>query len=862
MLNARNPNAHRPNGQPRIDADVVRAAMAGREPDIIAALLPDGVQRGKEWWCLHPGRTDTHLGSFSIALEGDRAGCFYDFATCESGDLFALVCLVTGCDFREALRWLAHHLGMHAHDPRLSIRRPTYGAVAEWKRREASGEARGRGCTLDALAQAKRLPAAFLRKLGLRELPACAADGDRQALPASVVIAYADRAGDIVAARFRSDLSAKLGSSWRRGDTPTLYGLDRLAGDAVALWLVEGESDCWCLWHAGVAALGIPGASMWRDEWAALLPPMTTIYAVQEPDAAGATLAAALRASPLRDRLRIVSLPAKDPADVWVADPDVERFTATLAAAEAASLPAVEPASDATGDPWPALVPLGRVSTAPPFNAAAMLPDGLDWFAEWGAAVADSIGVADDWPALLGLATASLAAAGAVEIEPWPGYREPAPLWLLALAPPSERKSPVFTAAVRPLREWEADEAQRLRAPLAQYRAKRRAAERRMDRITNDLAKADGLDAAALRAEMDPLAAELADWPDLNAPALTVTDTTPEALADVMQRNGGPAGLVDDEGAAIAALLGRYADDGARVELANKGYSGTPATIIRKGRDPVSIPRPLLACILAVQPAVLTSVLAANEAVARGFLARFLVVRPPSHVGGERWAPPEVPAPLDTQWDQAIRRMLALPRPGAIAEGADGLVRRAGEPAVVRLSPGAVDVARALYKDVGQRMCEGGDLADGFGWSGKLRGNLFRIALSMHLLADDGAEVSAETMTAAAAWLPYLAGHFHASIAGAVEPPELHHARRLLRAIGRRGLGTMTARDLFRLVEDSAVPDMEAFGPVLGVLIDADVVRTVPSERSRPGRQAARYDIHPEALPRPEKSDTTDRKAG
>ena len=40
------------------------------------------------------------------------------------------------------------------------------------------------------------------------------------------------------------------------------YGEGRL-GEAVAagyLILVEGESDCWTLWHAGFPALGLPGA--------------------------------------------------------------------------------------------------------------------------------------------------------------------------------------------------------------------------------------------------------------------------------------------------------------------------------------------------------------------------------------------------------------------------------------------------------------------------------------------------------------------------------------------------------------------------------------------------------------------------
>jgi len=53
---------------------------------------------------------------------------------------------------------------------------------------------------------------------------------------------------------------------------------------------VEGESDCHTLWFHEIPALGIPGASNWRDGWTAYLEGIEKIYAIIEPDQGGDTL--------------------------------------------------------------------------------------------------------------------------------------------------------------------------------------------------------------------------------------------------------------------------------------------------------------------------------------------------------------------------------------------------------------------------------------------------------------------------------------------------------------------------------------------------------------------------------------------
>ncbi|MGH9319667.1 MAG: hypothetical protein ACRD3V_07230 [Vicinamibacteria bacterium] len=185
--------------------------------------------------------------------------------------------------------------------------------------------------TLQEYADAFRLDRAFLRRLGLRT------GTDPRNGRAFVEVPYKNAGGHVVAIRRRHALKGPRRFTWRPGDKPILYGrtyLRRFRECGFAT-LVEGESDCHVLWSHRFPALGLPGATTWKDEWATGLEGLR-IFVVQEPDQGGETLVAKLARSPLADRLRVVRLEgAKDPAQLHVKDPDAfrERFKAALSAA-------------------------------------------------------------------------------------------------------------------------------------------------------------------------------------------------------------------------------------------------------------------------------------------------------------------------------------------------------------------------------------------------------------------------------------------------------------------------------------------------------------------------------------------------
>jgi hypothetical protein len=176
-------------------------------------------------------------------------------------------------------------------------------------------------CTLEAYAEAKKLPVEFLARLGL-------SDTSYVGKPA-VRILYLKEDGSENTVRFRIALEkGPKGDErfrWRKGSKPSLYGLWRLehARDEGYIYLVEGESDAQTLWHHGLPALGVPGAATWRGEWAGRLKDIEKVYAVIEPDGGGEAFWQRLASSALREKLHRVELDGVgDVSELHLQDPE------------------------------------------------------------------------------------------------------------------------------------------------------------------------------------------------------------------------------------------------------------------------------------------------------------------------------------------------------------------------------------------------------------------------------------------------------------------------------------------------------------------------------------------------------------
>jgi hypothetical protein len=143
------------------------------------------------------------------------------------------------------------------------------------------------GLTLHEYAERKGLSLAGLAKAGVEERVGKFGD-------AIIAMPYRRADGSVIRTKCRT----RKGTFWGRdGEGTPLYGQDVLAAaPAGPVLVVEGESDCHAGWQRGVTVVGLPGASQWKPDYAALLANREVIV-WQEPDEGGATMVAAISAS-------------------------------------------------------------------------------------------------------------------------------------------------------------------------------------------------------------------------------------------------------------------------------------------------------------------------------------------------------------------------------------------------------------------------------------------------------------------------------------------------------------------------------------------------------------------------------------
>lgn len=92
-----------------LDFATINLACMHQLPALLAAWLPHGVQRGREWVALNPTRRDRRLGSFRINLD---KGCWADFATNDKGgDPISLYAYLNGLSQSQAAHALRKDWG-------------------------------------------------------------------------------------------------------------------------------------------------------------------------------------------------------------------------------------------------------------------------------------------------------------------------------------------------------------------------------------------------------------------------------------------------------------------------------------------------------------------------------------------------------------------------------------------------------------------------------------------------------------------------------------------------------------------------------------------------------------------------------
>jgi replicative DNA helicase len=504
---------------------------------------------------------------------------------------------------------------------------------------------------------------------------------------------------------------------------------------------------------------------------------------------------------------------------------------------------------------WEPPIPLGAAGDLPAFPVQ-VLPG---WLGEYVAAVATATQTPPDLAGMLALAVLATVAAGAVEVQPRSGWREPLCLFVAVGMDAGARKSSVFTALTRPVAEFERQQATAALPAITETITLRRIADQAAAHAEAAASKAPADLQEERQAEAIARAAEAANLIVPPVPRWLVDDATPEALAGLLATYGRIA-LLSPEGDVFDQMAGRYNQAGPNLGVYLKGHAGDLLKVDRRGRPPEYVERPCLTIGLAVQPEILRGLANRPGFGGRGLLARFLYSLPQSLVGRRDPGAPPVPQAMADRYAVELQALAA------------SLSRTPGDdPTVLTLDPPAGDLLLGFERDLEPRLAAGsGDLAHLAGWAAKLAGAICRLAALLHLaslLRDGWAHpIGTDSFAGAIRLADYLIEHARAVFDLMGTDPRIEDARWLLDWIDRTGRGQFSRRDAHRAAPRGRFAKATDLEPALRLLEEHGYLRRVDPEPSQDprgrGRPASpRFLVNP--LPRTaETTETTKTTAG
>jgi replicative DNA helicase len=509
---------------------------------------------------------------------------------------------------------------------------------------------------------------------------------------------------------------------------------------------------------------------------------------------------------------------------------------------------------------WEDPVPLASREAAPAFPIETL----LDWAAAWASAISAEKGAALDLGASLALDVVAGAIARNVQVSPRPGWYEPTNLYTIVALAPGQRKSPVFKAALRPVRALERQRMQAWEEQQQLVGLSGAIFDKRRKELIAEAADADELDPEQLSERMEELLEGLGPTEAEPRPRLLTEDVTPEGLAGLLADHGRIIAASDEGAAIFENLAGRYARGSTSWDVLNKAHSSADLVVDRKSSGPVIVYDPAITLAITTQPEMLRALARKPGVEGRGVLARPLYALPaPVYADGvTRAADPSV---LE-EYARRIRNVYSDTPELEFDE--DDHPR----PALLTLSEGAREAFERFEAELNQERRElGGDDLEGesvyLGWLSKLAGQAARLAAVLHA-ADhwtDGVGVGTlvidePTMARAITLARYYRLHALAVFGLIGELPEQQRARSILRWLKTRPpaeLEGLTVRDVHRTRGKGTTAVQVRVA--LALLEQHGYLRFERQSRTgSAGRPSERIHVHPEIENRRDRPDKPD----
>jgi len=554
---------------------------------------------------------------------------------------------------------------------------------------------------LQSLARYKDIPVTELESYGLYDKGG------------EVKIPYYNMDGSVEAIRRRL---ANTGDKFRtrKGDSITVYGRDKIPEYKEKfnhVTLVEGESDCWTLWHHEEPALGIPGAGNAKKIENIDILFTSRVYIFQEPDDAGQKFVGDVieRLKALDYEGQVYIIDAKeagfdDLSDLHIKEKDNFKDRWEAAKENAEEIELIE---------WCEPLPL-RDHSKPSFNLD-ILPD---WAGNYAESVAGFMQVQDEMVLMLTLSALSTALNGKAKIEITPGRTDTINLWTVSVLEPGARKSGTLKKIIEPINMYVKQKREETEPLRIRKKQEKELLEQELQGLKKDYNKDKKIKPSIMRK-----AEEIEELEVPPIPKMILQDVTPQALVRELEKYNETISIISDEGEIFKIAGGRYdGKGGANLEIFNKGWDGGSYNVTRVGEEEdVTLTEPTIVMGLAVQPQVFNGLTNKNSFKSEGFIPRFLPVFPEKMTGYRK-----------TGYDQPPLDMEARQK---YIKGLTSLLRTEfpEEPHIINFSKEALDVFYKFESELENEKREGGLLECVVDWGEKLAGNTARVAAILHL---------------------------------------------------------------------------------------------------------------------------------
>jgi hypothetical protein len=453
--------------------------------------------------------------------------------------------------------------------------------------------------------------------------------------------------------------------------------------------------------------------------------------------------------------------------------------------------------------------------------------------ADYVVALAESTQTPVDMAASSALPVISVCIQGKYKVRAKADWYEPVNTFVLNIMEPSERKSAVESAMVRPINKFESEINTQNAAEIESSKMRGRIMERRQKALEDQAAK--GKD---VKAELDSIVQEITAHREKKPLRLYVDDVTTEKLTQVLSDNDGRAAILSTEGGIFDTLAGIYTRN-VNIDVILKGYSGDCIKVDRIGRCSESVMDPALTILLMAQPSILSGLMKNDTFRGRGLTARFLYCIPASYVGSRKYRSAPVPDEVSRAYEIQIRNMLED--------------EYSNEPEIITLSPESDRMIETFAGELEPKLKE--EYSDISDWAGKLIGNTHRIAgllcrasvFRSHDFLDvpEPLVIDAATMANAIRIARYFISHAKAAFSLMGADNTIKQSKYVLNAIKNSGLAEFNKRDIMRLCRSFKKAD--DLQPVLDHLVDYGYIAVkgsgIYSGKGRPPAQS--YIVNP-----------------